>query len=57
MSLVPCVQLEVYVSVHSYKQLWMYPWGYSKTPLESPDNSVTAQVATQAINDFANSEQ
>ncbi|XP_047735826.1 carboxypeptidase B [Hyalella azteca] len=21
-------QLKVYVSIHAYKQLWMYPWGY-----------------------------
>ena len=50
-------QLEVYVSIHSYKQLFMYPWGYTKAPLASTANAIVAQAATDAINSFANTKQ
>jgi hypothetical protein len=50
-------QLKVYVSVHAYKQLWMYPWGHTKAPLSSPANARVAKVATDAINTFAHTKQ
>ncbi|KAF2363215.1 Carboxypeptidase activation peptide [Trinorchestia longiramus] len=50
-------EIEVYLSIHSYKQLWMYPWGYTKAPLSSPANAHVATVATDAINVFAHTDE
>ena len=50
-------QLQAYVTVHAYKQLWMYPWGYKKGNIESRANAETAQAAVEAINSYVHANQ
>lgn len=40
-----------YVDVHSYSQLWMYPWGDKSTPV--PDVKVLDQVSMAAVTAIA----
>lgn len=45
-SLISTTRLKVYISVHSYSQLILYPWGY-KSSL-APNHEDLDQVATAA---------
>lgn len=47
-------KVHVYISLHSYSQLWMYPWGYTSEPSDrDAEFEARAKTAVAAIKKFS----
>ena len=36
--------VQAYIDIHAYSQMWMYPWGYTQLPPNQADKTLLVSV-------------